>query len=341
LSISVVIPCYRSARTLPALVTRLDAVMPGLTSAYEVILVVDDSTVETWSTACELARDHASVRAIRMARNYGQHSAVMAGVRAATHDVIITMDDDLQHLPEEVPKLVAALTEDLDLVYGVAATEEHSAVRSLASRTVKSGISRLLGVKNARDLSAFRIFRSFMRSGFDSITGPDISVDVALSWVTTRVTSIEVHMADRTEGRSGYSVRSLTRHAINMILGYSTAPLRFVTYLGLCVGVGGFAVFIRLIWLYFEGNTTVAGFTTIASLVAIFASAQMIAIGVLGEYVGRIHTNGMGRPTYIVRQQFDGAQATSGDAFGADYPTPSQLRTPSITRATSASVKST
>jgi glycosyltransferase involved in cell wall biosynthesis len=277
-----------------------------MTPVYEIILVVDDSTAQTWSVASELALRHAGVRAIRMARNYGQQAAIVAGVRASRYDVIVTMDDDLQHPPEEVPGLVAALTDDLDLVYGIPEHEEHSFLRSLASRTVKAGIARGLHVPSARDISAFRAFRSFVQQGFDAINGPHVSVDVALSWATTRVGTVRVRMDRRAQGKSGYTVRALVRHAGNTVLGYSTAPLRLVTYLGLLVGLAGFALLARLLWDYFRGHTTVAGFTTVASIVTIFASCQMIAIGVLGEYVARIHAHGMGRPTYVIRQQVDG-----------------------------------
>src|SRR5262249_45257633 len=142
------------------------------------------------------------------------------------------------------------------------------------------------------------------------INGPHVSVDVALSWSTTRVGTVRVQMDRRAAGKSGYTVRALVRHAVNTVLGYSTAPLRLVTYLGLLVGLAGFALLGRLLWDYFRGHTTVAGFTTVASIVTIFASCQMMAIGVLGEYVARIHAHGMGRPTYVIREQVEGEVRT-------------------------------
>jgi glycosyltransferase involved in cell wall biosynthesis len=299
--VSVVIPCYRSANTLPDLTQRLNAVLPGVTDSFEIILVVDGSPDNTWDVARGLATSSATVRALRLARNYGQGNAVIAGVRAAKHEVIVTMDDDLQHPPEELPKLLSALTEDLDLVYGVAEEEEHGIGRSFASRLVKRGLSGVVGVQNAKVLSALRVFRSHLVAGFDQVSGPDVSVDVVFSWTTTRVGSVAVRMDHRTTGRSNYTFRSLLKHAINMIMGYSTKPLRFVTGLGILVGIAGFALFVRVIWQYFTHETTVAGFTSVASMIAIFASAQMLAIGVLGEYVGRIHSHGMGRPTYVIR----------------------------------------
>jgi undecaprenyl-phosphate 4-deoxy-4-formamido-L-arabinose transferase len=287
------------------LVARVEPVMLAFGEQYELILVVDGSPDNTWDVARQLAAQRRWVRAIQLARNYGQQSAVIAGIRAARFDVIVTMDDDLQHPPEEIPRLLAALTDGVDLVYGRSEKEEHGFARSFASRLTKAALSGPLGVQNARMISAFRAFRTSLRSGFDGLHGPNVSVDLALSWATTRVAATKIRMDRRAHGRSGYSPRKLIRHALDMVVGYSTLPLRFVTYLGLVVGLIGVALFARVLWLYLTGQTTVAGYTTTASMIAIFSAAQMIGIGVLGEYVGRIHSGGLGRPTYVVRQSTD------------------------------------
>lgn len=306
MSVSIVVPCYRSARSLPTLVTRLAEVMSATVRPYEVILVVDGSPDDTWQVASDLAERHESVRAILLARNYGQHNALVAGVRAARYEVVVTMDDDLQHPPEEVPALLAALTDDLDLVYAVPLQEEHGPLRSLASRLIKAGLAGPLGIRNARQVGAFRAFRTCLRAGFDLANGPYVSVDVALSWATTRVGSVRLRMERRAEGRSGYTLTSLARHAGNMILGFSTTPLRLVTYLGCLVGTGGLLLLGYVLWRYVHGDTTVAGYTTIASMIALFSSAQMLAVGVVGEYIGRIHAHGIGRPLYVIRQHTHG-----------------------------------
>ncbi len=300
--ISVVIPCYQSATTLPKLVDRLLATSDPAADEYQVILVVDGSPDNTWDVARGLAHQHQQVEAIHLSRNYGQHNAILAGIRAAKFDTIVTMDDDLQHPPEEVAALVAALTPDLDLVYGTPFEEEHGFFRSFASRSVKSIMARGLGIKSAKDISAFRVFRTHLRDGLVGMDGPHASVDVALSWATTRVDSLQVHMDERAEGKSNYSFRMLLRHAVNMLLGYSTAPLRLVGYLGLVCGAIGTILLAAVLWKYFTGDTTVAGFTTLASMIAVFSGAQMIAIGVLGEYLARVHSQNMGKPTYVVRE---------------------------------------
>jgi hypothetical protein len=172
-------------------------------------------------------------------------------------------------------------------------------------------MSSAMGVANARQVSAFRAFRTFLRNSFDQVNGPHVSIDVALSWGTTRVCAVEVRMEERASGQSGYTFAMLVRHALNMVLGYSTVPLRLVTYLGFAVGAAGLMLFARLIWLYLAGRTSVAGFTTISAMIAMFSSVQMIAIGVLGEYVGRIHSGGMGRPTYVIRESASSSSPTT------------------------------
>ncbi|MEV4524700.1 glycosyltransferase family 2 protein [Streptosporangium sp. NPDC049304] len=310
MSVSVIIPCYRSARTLPALVDRLMPVLHGLAVRHEVILVVDGSPDDTWETAAELARRVDAVRAIRLSRNYGQHNALVAGIREAAFEVVVTMDDDLQHPPEQIPLLLAALEGDrLDLVYGVPHDEEHGFLRSLASRSVKAAMAGALGIRTARTISAFRALRTHMRDGFEGLSGPHASVDVALSWATTQVGSVGVRMNERDHGRSNYTPRLLVGHAMNMLLGYSTAPLRAASYLGFLVGVIGLLLGGAVLWRFAAGDTTVAGFTTVASMVALFSSAQLVSIGVLGEYIGRIHGNGMGRPTYVVRERVGSSAA--------------------------------
>jgi undecaprenyl-phosphate 4-deoxy-4-formamido-L-arabinose transferase len=270
-----------------------------------VVLVVDDDETATWAVAADLA-GRPAVRAIRLARNYGQHSALIAGIRAARYDVIVTMDDDLQHLPEEVPTLLAALSPDVDLVYGTAAREEHGVARSFASRLVKTTLAWALGVRHARELSAFRAFRSFLTVGFEQVSGPHTSVDVALSWGTSRIAATPVVMRRRESGASGYTMRGLVRYTVNLLLGYSSLPLRMVTWVGLGVGLFGVFLLARLIVQYVTGATTVAGFTTVACMIAIFASVQLVALGILGAYIARLHTGGMGRPTYVIREIVEG-----------------------------------
>lgn len=300
-SVSVVIPCYRSTATLAPLIEQLIPVLEALTPQHEVILVVDGSPDDTAATAWALSSSHDAVEVLEMARNYGQHNALLAGIRAARHELVVTMDDDLQHRPSTVPMLVGALTSDLDLVYGAAAQEEHGMVRSAASRLVKRAMASGMNVESAASISAFRVFRSSLRDGLAGLDGPHVSIDVGLSWATTRIGAVKVPMDERADGRSNYSFRMLIRHALNMLLGYSSAPLRLVGYLGFVCGVLGLLALAVVLIQYFSGATTVKGYTALASMVALFSGAQLVAVGVIGEYLARIHAHSMGKPAYVIR----------------------------------------
>lgn len=315
--ISIVIPCYRSEKTLRLVVDGIFAALSdpeatAVVSAFEVILVVDGSPDRTIDLANRLAVEHTGVRAVELRRNYGQHNALLAGIVRATHEVVVTMDDDLQHRPEEILTLLAPLAHgEADLVYGVARVEEHGLWRSVASRAVKRSLV-LAGVPRARDVSALRAFRTELRDGFSRVEDPFISLDVLLSWTTTAISRVAVQMDQRSIGTSSYSVRGLVRHSVNMITGYSNLPLRAISWLGGFCAAIGIMLGAIVIWRFAIGDTTVAGFTTIAAMVSMFSGAQMLSLGVIGEYLGRLHTRSMGKPMYLVRTEISEVDSQSG-----------------------------
>ena len=304
--VSIVIPCYRSEQTLDPLVDAIFTALAepdaaSVVSEFEVVLVVDGSADGTADIANALAAKRPEVRAIELRRNYGQHNALLAGIARAKHEVVVTMDDDLQHLPDQIPALLAPLARgDADLVYGVPLQEEHGFWRSTASRTVKRGLA-MAGVPKAEDVSAFRAFWTAQREGFTHIEDPYVSLDVMLSWTTTSISRVVVQMDQRPIGTSSYSVRALVRHSINMITGYSNVPLRVVAWLGGVCALIGAVLGAVVIWKFAAGDTTVAGFTTIAAMVAVFSGAQMLSLGIIGEYLGRLHTRSTGKPTFLVK----------------------------------------
>jgi glycosyltransferase involved in cell wall biosynthesis len=301
--LSVVIPVYNSSSTLPLLAARLDGVGDLI---GEVILVDDGSRDDSWPQILLLLADRATWRGLQLGRNAGQHNALLAGVRAASGDVIVTMDDDLQHPPEEVPGLVAALTDDVDLVYGTAVEEEHGAGRSLSSRIVKRMMRRSLGVVDADHISAFRCFRSHLRDAFADVSDPYVNQDVLLSWGTNRVKAHPANLHQRAMGTSNYRFRALVRHTFNMVTGYSSSPLTFVAYLGSLLSLFGFLSLAFVLGRYIIGETDVEGFTFLASLLSLIAGTQMLAIAILGEYLARVHFRAMKKPAYFVRDDVRG-----------------------------------
>lgn len=308
-NITIVIPCYRSEATLRPVVTSILEVLTDRghqidLGGFELILVVDGSPDRTGDVAKELAAEHPEVRAVILRRNYGQHNALLAGIARARHDVIVTMDDDLQHRADQVFELLRPIYDgEADLVYGLAREEEHGVLRSAASRLVKRSLAST-GVPHAGSVSAFRAFKTSLREGFNSVEDPYVSLDVLLSWTTTAVERVWVSMDRRTIGSSSYTVAGLVRHSMNMVTGYSNLPLRMVAWLGWFSAALGAVLGVIVVWKFAAGDTTVAGYTTTAAMIALFSGAQMLSLGIIGEYLGRLHTRSMGKPSYLVREEY-------------------------------------
>lgn len=300
-TVSVVVPVYNSERSLPELVSRLRDVLPDLASRYELILVNDGSRDSSWETIRSLTSEHEWVHGIDMLRNYGQHNAILCGVRAATHDIIVTMDDDLQHPPEELGKLLDRLEEGYDVVYGTPHELPHELWRNLASRITKLALQSVMGADTARKVSAWRVFRTPLREAFHDYRSPFPSLDVLLTWGTTRFGSVRVRHEARRLGRSNYTFRKLITHALNMMTGFSVLPLQLASLTGFFFTLFGIGVLGYVVIRYLIQGTTVPGFPFLASVIAIFSGAQLFALGIIGEYLARMHFRMMDRPAYAVR----------------------------------------
>jgi len=298
-SVSVVIPVYRSTTSLIPLVNRLEEALVGC--EFEIILVDDGSPAATWEIAADLAKTHASVRAIRLGRNFGQHNALIAGIHSARHAVIVTMDDDLQNPPEEVPRLLAALGPSVDVVYGVSSNVAQTAWRRFGSSLARRIISRL-GAVNVTQMSSFRVIRRDLRESFPEDLGPSVSLDAMLSWVTERFETIEVEHVDRQDGKSNYSASRLVRFALDVTTGYSAVPLQIALTLGLATAAFGVAVLAYVLIRFAVSGTSVAGFPFLASIIAIFSGVQLLTLGVIGEYLARMHFRIMRKPTYVMAE---------------------------------------
>jgi glycosyltransferase involved in cell wall biosynthesis len=219
--ISVIVPVYRSETLLPELIQRLGNVLGALSPNYELILVNDCSPDRSWEVICQLQQERAWIRGINLMRNYGQHNALLCGIRAARYDVIVTMDDDLQHPPEEIPKLLEKLAGGYDVVYGTPEQEQHGLGRDFASWMTKLALQNVMGAEIARKVSAFRVFRAQVAKAFAHYEGSFVSIDVLLTWGTNRFASAAVIHRPREQGTSGYTFRKLMTHAMNMMTGFS------------------------------------------------------------------------------------------------------------------------
>jgi len=302
-SLSIVVPVYNSERTLPILVQGLTSVLQPLTSKYELILVNDGSRDESWRVIVELAAVDPHLCGIDLMRNYGQHNALLAGIRIARYDAIITLDDDLQNPPEEIPKLLEKLAEGYDVIYGTPEKERHGIWRDMASQVTKLALKGVMGAETARHVSAFRVFRTQVRDAFINYQAPFVSIDVLLTWGTTRFAAVPVRHDPRQVATSNYTFRKLVVHALNMTTGFSTWPLQLASMMGFGFTLFGGGVLVYVLGRYFIEGGSVPGFPFLASIFAIFSGAQLFALGIIGEYLARMHFRMMERPTYTVRSR--------------------------------------
>ena len=281
---------------------RLNQVLPALTDQFEVICVDDGSPDDSWRVLTELAGQYPRLRALRLMRNFGQHNASLCGIRLARYELIITMDDDLQHPPEEIPKLLRALQPDTDVVYGTPSAEQHGLWRNLASQATKIALQASMGAPIARKAGAFRIFRTDLRKAFAGYDGPYVSIDVLLTWATVRFNSVEVRHDARQSGTSNYTFLKLVRHSLNMITGFSVWPLQLASLIGFVFTVFGTITLAFVFGHYLIYGGLVPGFSFLASTIAIFSGAQLFALGIMGEYLARMHLRSMQKPVYAVRE---------------------------------------
>lgn len=297
-----VVPVFHSAEILPELCRRLQPVLQGEARHFELLLIDDDSRDRSWAVICELAAAHPWVRGYRLMRNYGQHNALLSGIHRAQGQVVVTLDDDLQHPPEEIPRLLKRLTEGVDVVYGTPEREQHGVWRDVASRVTKFALRNAMGAEIAEQVSAFRAFRLPLRDAFADYASPFVSIDVLLTWATTRFAALRVRHDPRRSGVSHYSFARLLSHALNMLTGFSIRPLQLASLTGFAFTLFGSLVLAFVLGRYLLQGTSVPGFPFLASVIAIFSGAQLFALGIIGEYLARMHFRTMGRPPYSVRE---------------------------------------
>ena len=302
MNVTIVIPVYNSSTILPDLIVRLNPVLAANYETYELILVNDGSRDESWNVICSLVSQHSWIRGINLMRNYGQHNAILCGIRMAQFEAIVTMDDDLQHPPEEIPRLTNKLSEGYDVVYGTPIEQKHGLWRDMASIITKASLQAAIGAETARMVSAFRAFRTQVRKAFEEYRGSFVSLDVLLTWGTTHFTAVPVRHDPRKKGISSYTIWKLINHAVNMMTGFSPVPLQLASIIGFLFTIFGFVILAYVVGNYFIHGGSVPGFSFLACMIAIFSGVQLLMLGIFGEYLARVHFRTMDRPSSIIRE---------------------------------------
>ena len=301
LGLSIVVPVYRGAATVGQLVQALSSLQP--TGGIEVVLVNDGSPDDSGAVCRELvAQATVPVTYIEHARNFGEHNAVMTGLRYARGKYVITMDDDLQNPPEEVLRLYDhARLGGWDAVYTRYAEKRHDAWRNWGSRFANDVADRLLDKPPGLYLSSFRCMSALVVEQVTRYSGPYPYIDGLVMQVTQRIDSIEVRHFARSEGRSSYTLRRLIRLWLNLATNFSVAPLRLAVFAGIAMGALGLLGAVFAMIEAASGNTP-SGWASLMVVTLLLSGVQFVILGVLGEYVGRAFLSANGKPQGVVRE---------------------------------------
>jgi glycosyltransferase involved in cell wall biosynthesis len=308
-TISVVVPVYQGELTLPTLIKEV-APLTAITTTPagnamrvdEVILSYDHGPDRSAETIRRLATEFDFVRCVWLSRNFGQHAATLAGVASTGGEWIVTMDEDGQHDPADIPRFLdTALTEQSGVVYAAPTNPPpHGAVRNAGSRIAKWLFARLLPAGDVVSFQSFRLILGEIGRSVAAYAGPGVFLDVALTWVNKRAAACPTRLRTEADRPSGYSTRRLISHMWRMVITSGTRALRLVSALGVGFAVVGVLLAIFLVVLRLTSETQVAGWTSVMVIVLVGTGAVLFALGVIAEYVGVAVNMALGKPLYLI-----------------------------------------
>ncbi len=308
MSYSFVIPCYKSSQSIREVVEstiqEMDQIGRG---PYEFVLV-DDHSPDDGATLRELkslADDYDCVKAIELAKNSGQHNASMAGLNQAKGDYIISMDDDLQTRPSQLPKLFEEIEKGYDVVYGYYPEKKHSKFRNFGSWVHYESVRILIGKPKGMKTSSFFVMRKFVRDHMIEYKEPYTHLQGLVLRTTRNISSVPIEHFDRTYGKSGYTFSKLVHLWFN-IVGYSVVPLRIATFLGTVFAAVGFISSIAVIIKKILRPEIMMGWSSLMAAIFFFSGLIMLFLGLIGEYIGRMFLSLGNNPQYIIREIYEG-----------------------------------
>ncbi len=303
--LTVVLPVFNEEGNLRELCARLVAVLEGtLGVTFELIFVDDGSSDGSFDILAALHAEDDRVRVLRFARNFGHHIAITAGLDAARGELVAFMDSDLQDQPEALPILFEKLEEGYDLVRAIRKEKKHSLFKRLTSATFQALMNRLVSGFQI-DTAIFRIARRPLIDAVKACRERDRFVAGLFSWVGFRQTSVEVPHGARFSGETKYTLRKMVRLALNSITAFSRAPLRLANAVGLMVSVLSFVGGLGVIYLKLRYDTAVVGWPSTIVLITFLGGVQLLCLGIIGEYVGRIYHEVQRRPLYVLADDLD------------------------------------
>ena len=301
--LSIVIPLFNAALTLPALYQELSALEIG--GGLELILVNDGSRDETEAIALKLTRESSiPITFLSLSRNFGEHNAVLAGLRASSGRYVVTMDDDLQNPPSEVLKLLAvAESEQRDVVYAIYERKEHAWWRNLGSTLTNLIADYVVDKPKKLYLSSFRCMTRLVADEVAKSRNPYPYIDGLIFQITQNAGVVRVRHVEREQGRSGYTLRKLVRLWMSMLVNFSVLPLRLMTFAGMITSALGFLAVIEVVVEHML-NKTPTGWSSLMAAMLLLSGTQLVLLGILGEYVGRIYLGVSDKPQSVIRATF-------------------------------------
>lgn len=300
--VSVVTPVYGCENCLEELVDRIERSLNGTVLDFELILVDDRAPISPWARIENLARQKQWIRGIRLSRNFGQHPAISAGLAHARGETIVVMDCDLQDLPEEIPALLQRIREGADIVLAQRVSRRDGFLKRLSSAVFYRALAWLTGVQQDHTVANFG---AYSRRTIDTVLSlPESSrfFPLLVKWTGFETVKVPVKHASRSDGKSAYSLTRMLALALEVSIAYSDKPLRLSIGVGLAFAFLAAIIVSYAVIAYFEGRTTVAGFTSLLASIWLTAGVVQITLGVLGMYLGRVYVEAKSRPVYIVQE---------------------------------------
>lgn len=302
--VSFVIPCYRSENTLEGVILEIKEAMNKLGKyTYEVILINDSSPDNTWKTIERLSAENENVIGVNFSKNFGQHAALMAGMRETTGDYVVCLDDDGQTPANEVDKLLLALEEGADAVYARYGNKKHSLFRNFGSRVNDMMTRIMLGKPKELFISSYFGVKRFVVEDMVRYQNSYPYVIGLVLRATKNIVNVDVTHREREEGRSGYTLKKLLGLWFNGFTAFSVTPLRIATVIGVFCAVLGFAYGLYLFIRRLVDPNMVMGFSSIMCTILFVGGMLMIMLGLVGEYIGRIYICLNNSPQYVIREK--------------------------------------
>ena len=301
--ISIVSPVYRAEKILPILVSEINLVMERIGEDYEIILVDDRSPDNSWEVMKVLSSQNSKIKSIRLSRNFGQHSAIFAGLTRAKGDWVVVMDCDMQDQPKEIAKLYKKALEGYDIVLGQRENRKDKFLKKLTSRLFYKVFNYLSGANFDNNVANFGIYHQKTIKSILDMKDYVKFFSLFINWIGFKSVSIPIEHGEREEGKSTYSVGRLFKQAFNVIISFSDKPLRLFINFGLSISILSFVLGIYYLYLSITHKITQPGFSSLILSIWFLSGIIISCIGIVGVYLGKTFDQTKGRPTFIIDEE--------------------------------------